>query len=86
MIHIKRSTRTRQYHVVYTAKNGEPLAVSEPLKSKQSAWKNILAMSKVNFDGQDRVKVVDGKTPWILLYSGDKYEGSFEIQPCNLEL
>jgi len=44
MIHIKRNPKTKQYRVVYAGKNGEVLAVSESLKSKQSAWKNIGAM------------------------------------------
>lgn len=44
MIHIKRNPRTKQFRVVYAGKNGEVLAVSESLKSKQSAYKNIDAM------------------------------------------
>lgn|GEM_PF-5586503 len=86
MIYIKRSTKTKQYHVVYTGDNGEILTVSEPLKSKQSAWKNILALMNSNFMQQPLVSVVDGQTPWMLPWNGKKYEGTFKIEPCNLEL
>ena len=40
MIYIKKS-KNKQFRVVVTSDNGEPLSVSEALKSKQSAWKNI---------------------------------------------
>ena len=35
------------YRVRYSAKNGEPLAVSEVLTSKANAWKNVRAMMKL---------------------------------------
>ncbi len=40
MIYIKK-TKNKQFRVVVTGDNGEPLSVTETLKTTQSAWKNI---------------------------------------------
>ena len=46
MINIKKS-KDGLFFVTYHAKNGEILATSEMLKSKQSAWKNITSVYKI---------------------------------------
>lgn len=47
----------KQFRVKYTGANNEVLATSEPLKTKQSAWKNIAAMAK-HFIALDHSKVL----------------------------
>ena len=48
MITIKKSTQNliNTFRVRYTGSNGENLCTSEPLKTKQAAFKNILAVAK----------------------------------------
>lgn len=55
MIHILKSKSG--YRVRYTGKNGEILAVSEVLTSKQNAWKNVRATMKLF--GNTGVVVID---------------------------
>ena len=47
MVHISKSSKTNQFYVTVVGNNGEKLSVSEQLKTKQSAWKNIRAQLKV---------------------------------------
>jgi len=59
MIEIHR-TVNKQYRVRYEAKNGECLSSSEPLKTKASAKKNILAMAGLfRVDSSQPIKVMD---------------------------
>lgn len=45
MIHLTKSKTG--FQIIITAKNGEPLVTSEVLKSKQGAWRNVTALSKI---------------------------------------
>jgi uncharacterized protein YegP (UPF0339 family) len=72
MILIKKNKKGMCY-VSYVAKNGEILATSESFTSKQSTWKNIIAMYK-NFPPAVEpwyVKVTDmtGKKPQLYLFN-----------------
>ena len=59
MIKIQKSI-DGQFYVTYHGKNNQVLAVSETLKSKQSAIKNIKAVAGVfRVDSKDVIKVMD---------------------------
>lgn len=77
MIHILKSRSG--YRVRYIGRNNEILSVSEVLKTKQSAWKNVRAMMKV-FDAKTSI-VQDGADKYIFdVTTNDKYKFK-EIKP-----
>lgn len=63
MIKIHKSTAKKtlgQFYVTYHGKNNQVLSVTETLKSKQSAIKNIKAMAGLfRVDSKEVVKVID---------------------------
>lgn len=99
MIHIKKNEKTGHFHIVYTGNNNEVLSVSEPLKTKQSAWKNILSNWKTNHWDYPKtkdlrtvkIKVQDDSGLWkpksmALFADGFKGPMEFEIVICNITL
>ena len=62
MIYIKKSKAG--WRVQYTGKNGEILAVSEVLTSKQNAWKNVRAMLELY--KKDNTYLGDGDKEFVV--------------------
>lgn len=89
MIHILRSKKTKQFRVVYAAANGEPLAVSEPLKSKQSAKKNIRGVMKLadtNWQGLFQDDTLKEPAVFRLYLDNSVCPTTFAITRCNVTL
>lgn len=75
MIHIKRSKKNKQFYVVTSSINGEKLKISEGLKSKQSAWKNIYSDWVNNYD-------ISSHGIWVQDETGKKFQ-LFILKPNN---
>ena len=92
MIHIKKSKKTGQFHVVTSSINGEVLKVSESLKSKQSAWKNIYSDWVNNYNLDSHGLWVQDETGkkfqlYILKHNKEKFpQQTEEFIICNIKL
>lgn len=66
MVHISQSKKNGQFYVtVKSSKNGSKLSVSETLKTKRSAWTNVLAQMKVFQTSPVLVQDNTGKKPVV---------------------
>lgn len=82
MIHLLKS-KDAQFYVTSKGSNGEVLAVSETLKTRQAAWKNIYAQA-ATFKGSD-FKVVDETAAkpvtYTIISEGEEFNKWITIKP-----